>query len=89
MMLQVRGPLFENTFSTLKMCEVFGTAGYVDLFVRVEAALATAEASVGMILEDAAATLVERASAKHVDMKAIKRYPEERGLLSMAIIEGW
>lgn len=42
-----------------------------------------------MVPEDAASTLAERASAEHVDMEAVERYLEQRGLLSMAIIEGW
>lgn len=89
MSLQAHGPLFENTFTTPETREVFGTEGYVDWFVRVEAALAIAEASVGMVPEDAASTLTELASAGHVDMQAVERYLEQRGLLSMAIIEGW
>jgi 3-carboxy-cis,cis-muconate cycloisomerase len=89
MSLQAHGPLFENTFTTPETREVFGTEGYVDRFVRVEAALAIAEASVGMVPEDAASTLAERASAEHVDMEAVERYLEQWGLLSMAIIEGW
>ena len=89
MSLQTNGPLFENTFTTPETREVFGTKGFVDRFVRVEAALAIAEASVGMVPENAASTLAERASAEHVDMEAVERYLEQRGLLSMAIIEGW
>lgn len=89
MTLQVHGSLFKNTFSTPEMRSVFSTEEYVDRFVRVEAALAVAEASVGMIPDDAAAALADRASAEYVDMDTVKRYLEKRSLLSMAIIEGW
>ncbi|UHQ98874.1 adenylosuccinate lyase family protein (plasmid) [Natrinema zhouii] len=86
---QVQGPLFADTFSTPAMREIFGTESYVDRFVRVEAALARAEASVGMIPEEVAETLTDRASVEHVDMDVVERYLDERGHLAMSIISGW
>lgn len=86
---QVQGLLFADTFSTPAMRDIFGTESYVDRFVRVEAALARAEASVGIIPEAAAETLTDHASVKHVDMDVVERYLEERGHLAMSIINGW
>jgi 3-carboxy-cis,cis-muconate cycloisomerase len=83
------GTLFRNTFGTPEMREIFDETGYIDRFLQFEAALARAEADVGLVPPDAAADITRRASVEYVDTDEVARNLEAQGLLSMSIIDAW
>ena len=60
--------LFAPLFLSTQMNEVFSDDARVNAYVEVEAALARAQANVGMIPNDAAATINETCQTIHLDM---------------------
>jgi len=89
MMFHTDGRLFKNAFGTEAMRGVFDEASYVERFMEVEAALARAEADVGLVPEAAAEEITETASQEHLDLEAVERRIEEIDLFTVAIIETW
>jgi len=89
MMFHTDGRLFKNAFGTEAMRGVFDEASYVERFMEVEAALARAEADVGLVPEAAAGEITETASLEHLDLEAVERRIEEIDLFTVAIIETW
>jgi 3-carboxy-cis,cis-muconate cycloisomerase len=83
------GTLFKNVFGTPEVREIFDETGYIDRFVKFEAALARAEAAEGLVPEDAAEEITERASVEYVDVDDVGANLAEMGLLSMSIIDAW
>ena len=83
------GTLLRNTFGTSELRSVFDETGYVERFLAFEAALARAEADLGLVPEDAAAEITDRASVDYVDMDRVAENLDEQGLLSMSIIDAW
>ena len=88
-MFHTDGRLFANAFGTAEMREIFGERAYAERFMEVEAALARAEAEVGLIPEAAAAEITETASLEYLDLEAVERRIEEIDLFTVAIIETW
>jgi 3-carboxy-cis,cis-muconate cycloisomerase len=88
-MFHTDGPLFENAFGTEAMRSVFDEEAYVERFMAVEAALARAEAEVGLIPEEAAREITETASLEYLDLDAVERRIAEIDLFTVAIIETW
>ena len=83
------GPLFREVFGTAEMRRLVGETAFIDRFLETEAALARAEATVGLVPEDAAATITQNASVDSLDMEAVRDNVQAMGLFSMSIIEAW
>lgn len=88
-MFHTQGVLFEDAFGTAEMRAVFSEEGYIEAFLNCEAALARAEARVGLIPEEAATEITETASLEYLDLKEVKRKVAEIDLFTVAIIETW
>jgi len=88
-MFHTDGRLFKNAFGTEAMREAFDETSYVERFMEVEAALARAEADVGLVPEAAAEEITETASLEYLDLEAVERRIEEIDLFTVAIIETW
>lgn len=88
-MFHVDGVLFKDSFGTAEMREIFREEQFIQQFLEVEAALARAEARVGLVPEEAAAALTEKATLDHVDLAAVEENVAEKGLFTVAIIEAW
>jgi 3-carboxy-cis,cis-muconate cycloisomerase len=65
--------LFRDAFGTPAMREVFSDASVIARYVEVEIALAKAEARCGVIPEQAARDIAERADAASLDVEALRR----------------
>jgi 3-carboxy-cis,cis-muconate cycloisomerase len=63
--------MFDHLFSTERMSAIFSDAGRVQRMLDFEAALARAEARVGMISEDAAASIAAHCRADRFDVDAL------------------
>ncbi|WP_436348582.1 adenylosuccinate lyase [Natronorubrum sp. FCH18a] len=88
-MFHTHGHLFKNAFGTPEIREVFTEEAYVDRFMRVEAALARAQADIGVIPEAAAEEITNTASVEHIDLEDVERRIEEIDLFTVAIIQTW
>jgi 3-carboxy-cis,cis-muconate cycloisomerase len=64
--------IFRDMFGTPAMRDVFSDDGAVARYVAVEVALAVAEARVGLIPNDAAETIRQKADAKSLDVSKLK-----------------
>jgi len=64
--------IFRDMFGTPAMRAIFGDAGLVRCYVEVEVALAKAEASVGLIPQDAATEIAARSDASRIDLAKLK-----------------
>jgi len=65
--------LFGDQFSTPEMRAVFDERAMIQRWLDVEAALAAAQAELGMIPADAGATIARRAKVAELDLAAIRR----------------
>lgn len=83
------GVLFRDLFGTDEMRAVFGERGYLDRFLQVEAALARAEAEVGLIPEEAAAEITRKASVDHLEESLLEANVANAGIFTLGIIETW
>ena len=83
------GVLFKNVFGTPEMREVFCEDHYIETFLEVEAALARAEATAGLIPANAAEEITKRASLEYVDKDRIEELVSETGHTAMSIIGAW
>lgn len=83
------GTLFRDTFGTGRMRDAFSEEAFIERFLEVEAALARAEADVGLVPEEAAATITARASLDHLDRDRVHANVEATGIVSMSIIGAW
>lgn len=89
MLFHLDGSLFGPDFATDELRDVFDQDGFVAAFQAVEAALARAEAEVGLIPASAVERITETADLSHVDDDRLGERVAEMGLLIMAIIETW
>jgi 3-carboxy-cis,cis-muconate cycloisomerase len=89
MMFHTDGKLFKNAFGTEAMREAFTEEAYAERFMEVEAALARAEADVGLIPEAAAEEITDTASLDYLDLDEVERRIAEIDLFTVAIIETW
>jgi 3-carboxy-cis,cis-muconate cycloisomerase len=69
----VDSALFRDQFGTEEMRRIFDDRNLLQKWMDVEAALARAEASVGLIPESAAKEISRKAKAELLDMEAIKK----------------
>jgi 3-carboxy-cis,cis-muconate cycloisomerase len=83
------GVLFGNVFGTPEMREIVSEEAFIGRFLDVEAALARAEAEVGLVPEWAAEEITAKASPEHVDEDALAANVAELHLFSVAIIDAW
>ncbi|MFB6160927.1 MAG: adenylosuccinate lyase [Haloferacaceae archaeon] len=88
-MFHVDGRLFKNLFGTPEMRAVFEEERFVERFLEVEAALARAQAEVGMIPGDAAEEITACASLEYLDMDQVEANVEEMHLFTISIIDAW
>ena len=88
-MFHANGQLFRNAFGTPEMRDVFNETEYVERFMQAEAALARAQADLGVIPEDAAEEITETASIEYLDVDEVERKIAEIDLFTVAIIETW
>jgi 3-carboxy-cis,cis-muconate cycloisomerase len=87
--LHTHGVLFRDVFGTERMRAIFDEPAFVATFLEVEAALARAEADVGVVPEWAAAEITAKASLDHLDMDRVAANVAEMGLFSMSVVEAW
>ncbi len=66
---------------------IFSPAGYVERLLRFEAALARAEASAGLILQEAAAAIASKCDVALFDVPAIVRDAATRGTPILPLLE--
>lgn len=88
-MYHATGSLFKNVFGTAEMRAVFSEERYVEAFLETEAALARAEAEVGLIPEAAAEEITEKATLEYIDLNEVEALIEELDLFTVAIIAAW
>lgn len=70
-------PLFKGLTSTPAMREIFQANGLVQAWLDVEAALAEAQAEIGMIPAEAAAAIRTKADAKLIDIARVQAHGKE------------
>lgn len=88
-MFHANGRMFKNAFGTPEMRDVFNETEYIERFMAAEAALARAQASLGIIPEEAAEEITETASLEYLDLEEVERKIAEIDLFTVAIIETW
>ncbi len=88
-MFHANGRMFKNAFGTPEMRDVFNETEYIERFMAAEAALARAQADVGVIPESAAERITETASLEYLDLDEVERKIAEIDLFTVAIIETW
>ncbi len=88
-MFHANGRMFKNAFGTPEMRDVFNETGYIERFMAAEAALARAQADVGVIPESAAERITETATLEYLDLDEVERKIAEIDLFTVAIIETW
>ncbi len=71
--------VYGNLFTTSAMREAFGDHARLQRMLDVEAALARAEAKLGLIPAEAAAEITAKAGVKHLDLDAIRAGTELAG----------
>lgn len=88
-MFHANGYMFKNAFGTPEMRDVFNETEYIERFMQAEAALARAQASLGVIPEEAAEEITETASLEYLDLEEVERKIAKIDLFTVAIIETW
>ncbi|MFB6169493.1 MAG: adenylosuccinate lyase [Haloferacaceae archaeon] len=88
-MYHTSGHLFADAFGTEEMRAVFTEERYLAAFMEAEAALARAEADVGLIPDEAAERISETATPETVDLAAVGAIVDEIDLFTVAIITAW
>jgi 3-carboxy-cis,cis-muconate cycloisomerase len=83
------GVLFADLFGTEQMRDIFDERGFVERFLQTEAALARAEARVGLVPEAAAEEITHKASPEYVDETALAANVAEAPIFAAAIVETW
>jgi 3-carboxy-cis,cis-muconate cycloisomerase len=78
--------LFRDAFATPHMRAVFNDLAFIQRCVEVEVALARAQARVGVIPEDAAATIASRADTAAFDLDALRIETANVGFPIVAIV---
>jgi adenylosuccinate lyase len=67
--------IFRNLFGTQEIREIFTDEAYVRSLIEVEAALARAEAAVGVIPVDAGKAITEAFASLQIEYVAITSFP--------------
>ena len=68
--------LFRDMFGTAEMREIFADTALVARYAEVEAALARAQAKLGVVPQDAAQTITQAAASLVIDMERMRRETE-------------
>lgn len=89
MALYLNSTLFKNAFSTPEMRYIFDEDSFMEKFLQVEAALARAEADAGLIPEEAAIEITEKADLEFLDIDVVSELVAKTGHVAMATIGGW
>lgn len=71
------------------MLSVFSEEAFIEKFLETEAALARAQADVGLIPDAAAEEITAKASLEYLDLETVERNVEVINLFTMPIIEAW
>ncbi len=79
--------LFRDMFGTAEMRAIFSDAGYLARCLEVEAALARAQAGIGMIPAAAAREISARATLASLDLAAMKRETEIVGYPILPLVK--
>ncbi len=83
------GVLFSDVFGTQEMRKVFSEERFIERFLEVEAALARAQAEVGIIPAPAAEEITNTASLELLDMDEVAENVTDMHLFSVSIIDAW
>lgn len=83
------GVLFKNSFGTAEMRGIFSEESFIENFLAVEAALARAEAKAGVIPENAAREITDKASIDYIALEDIEANLADTGLFTVSIIDAW
>jgi len=83
------GTLFKDAFGTAEMREILSEERYVEAFLETEAALARAEADLGIVPEAAAEEITATASLDYLDLDEVEATIAEIDLFTVAIITTW
>jgi 3-carboxy-cis,cis-muconate cycloisomerase len=89
MVSHLHGELLKNNFTTEKTRNIFNEDEFISKFLRVEAALAKAEAKANLIPDWAASKISDTSSVETLPMNKVKSNIDDIGLFSMSIIEAW
>jgi len=81
--------LFKHNLASPEMRNIFNERSFIEKILKVEAALAEAEAELGIIPEKAAREIVEKASLEYIDLERVEQRVRSTGHFLMAIIESW
>jgi 3-carboxy-cis,cis-muconate cycloisomerase len=79
--------IFEGFLSTPEMLEVFGERGFVEAMLRFEAALARAQAQVGLIPDASARTIADTCKVDLFDVPALVRESGRAGSVAIPLIK--
>lgn len=79
--------IFEGFLSTPEVLEVFGERSFVEAMLRFEAELATAQAGVGLIPQDAARTISACCNVEHFDVPALVRESARAGSVAIPLVK--
>src|SRR5262245_13080229 len=85
----IDSPLFSRSFTTEEMRKVWSDETTIQKWLDVEAALARAEAELGIIPKKHAQEITRKARVERVDMKEMKRQLAHTQHAIMALIPGF
>lgn len=83
------GSLFADVYGTPETRAVFSQEGFVSAFLRVEAAIARAQADVGVIPSDAAEAIADGATGDAISATDIEHHTAPGKIFSVAILDAW
>ena len=81
--------LFKHNLGSSEMREIFNEKTFIEKILKVEAALAEAEAELGIIPRDAAEEIVRKASLEYIDLEEVEEGIRRTGHFLVPVIESW
>jgi adenylosuccinate lyase len=81
--------LFKYNLASPDMRNVFNERSFIEKILKVEVALAEAEAELGIIPEKAAREIAKKASLEYIDLEKVEQRVQRTGHFLVAIIESW
>lgn len=79
-------PVAEQSFASKQVSSMFSSRARVEAMLRVEAAIAAAEADVGLVPEDAAAAIAAACHVDRFDVGALEREAATAGTLAIPLV---
>jgi 3-carboxy-cis,cis-muconate cycloisomerase len=79
--------IFRDIFSTAEMRHVFSDAARVGYYLEIEAAMAKAQARLGIIPEDAAKEIVRQCRIENIDFVRLKQQTERIGYPILGVVQ--